>query len=382
MDVGIRALGLLDREHGLRAQLLIVGGETEEADPGRTPELARLAEIAHAEGVADRVTFVGRRNRSALKFYYSAADVFISTPWYEPFGLTPVEAMACGTPVIGSNVGGIKLTVADCQTGYLVPPDDPVAVAERVARVYRHPALRACFSAEALARVRTHFTWETVTVDLEHLYQDVTRCRAEAHGEHDLVARAFAAAAGVLADSARLLEAPLLAAADLMAACFQRGGKVLACGNGGSAAEAQHLAAELVGGFVERQRPGLPVLALTADSAVLTAWANDCAYADVFSRQVAALGRCEDVLIGLSTSGRSANVVRAFETARGQGLRRIALLGGDGGDLLRLADVAVVVPSADTQRVQEVHALLVHLLCGLVERRLTAAPTNQVLATA
>ena len=381
MDVGIRALALLEREHGLRARLLVVGGETENPDPRYTPELTRLTHLARAEGVAGRVTFVGRRDRAALKYYYSAADIFVSTPWYEPFGLTPVEAMACGTPVIGSNVGGIKLTVADCETGYLVPANDPFAVAECLARLYRHPRLLTCFSTQALARARTLFTWERVASDLDRLYGDVTGGGSRL-AERDLVEHAFQQATGVLAESARRLQAPLLAAMEVVTACLLGGGKLLVCGNGGSAAEAQHLAAELVGGFVEPNRPGLPAIALTADSAVVTAWANDRGYADVFARQVAALGQPDDVLIGLSTSGRSPNVLRAFEVARARGLRTVALLGGDGGDLRHLADVAVVVPSADTQRIQEIHALLVHLLCGLVERRLTAAPGNALLVEA
>jgi phosphoheptose isomerase len=381
MDVGIRALGLLERAYGLRARLLVVGGESEEPDPCCTPELARLAEVARTEGVADQVTFVGRRDRAALKYYYSAADVFVSTPWYEPFGLTPVEAMACGTPVIGSNVGGIKLTVADCQTGYLVPANDPAAVAECLARLYRHPRLRACFSAQALARARAQLTWERVTNDLVRFYDDVTG-RGSHAAERGLVGNAFDQAAGVLAESARRLHVPLVTAADVVAACLLRGGKLLVCGNGGSAAEAQHLAAEMVGRFVEPDRPGLPAVALTADGAVVTAWANDRGYAEVFARQVAALGRPDDVLIGLSTSGRSSNVVRAFETAHGQGLRTVALLGGDGGDVRHLADVALVVPSADTQRIQEIHTLLVHVLCGLVERRLTHAPSKRLLVQA
>ena len=94
-------------------------------DPAITPEIGRLQALAREENVEERVRFVGRRGRDDLKYYYSAADVFITVPWYEPFGITPVEAMACGTPVIGSNVGGVKFTVRDGETGYLVPPNDP-----------------------------------------------------------------------------------------------------------------------------------------------------------------------------------------------------------------------------------------------------------------
>jgi D-inositol-3-phosphate glycosyltransferase len=173
--------------------------------------------------------------------------------------------------------------------------------------------------------------------------------------------------------AARGLREPLVEAAELIARSLAGGGQLLVCGNGGSAAESQHFAAELVGRFRDGSRPGYAVHALTADSAVLTAWANDRSYAEVFARQVEAFGRPGDVLVGLSTSGRSRNVLRAFHAARQRGLRRVALIGRDGGPLRRQADIAVVVPSADTARVQECQGLFVHLLSELVERRLVAA---------
>ena len=102
-----------------------MGGESDDADAQITPEIGRLRKIASAEGLDHEVNFVGRRGRDQLRYYYSAADLFVTTPWYEPFGITPVKAMACGTPVVGSNVGGIKFTVRDGENGYLVPPNDP-----------------------------------------------------------------------------------------------------------------------------------------------------------------------------------------------------------------------------------------------------------------
>src|SRR5439155_13653785 len=111
VDTVIRGVGTLRRDHGQAARLLIVGGSTRVPDLAGDPEMARLAAIARDEGIADQVTFVGRRDRSELAIFYAAADVFVSTPWCEPFGITPVEAMACGTPVIGSDVGGIKFPV-------------------------------------------------------------------------------------------------------------------------------------------------------------------------------------------------------------------------------------------------------------------------------
>jgi phosphoheptose isomerase len=174
----------------------------------------------------------------------------------------------------------------------------------------------------------------------------------------------------------------LLEAADLLGGCFAGQGKVLICGNGGSAADAQHLAAELVGRFKAVGRRALPAVALTADTAVLTAWSNDRGWEDVFARQVEALGRPGDVLVAISTSGRSRNVVAALETARRLGLGTVALVGGDGGEAGPAADIAVTVPARDTQRIQEVHGVVIHLLCELVEEQLAAAARPAQAATA
>jgi glycosyltransferase involved in cell wall biosynthesis len=138
-----------------------------------TPEIGRLQAIAVEEGVADSVTFVGRRGRSVLRYYYSAADVFVSTPWYEPFGITPVEAMACGTPVVGSNVGGIKTTVADGTTGFLVPPNDPPALAQRLAHLYRNPAVLAELGRRAVQRANRLYTWKSVADRIGACYERV-----------------------------------------------------------------------------------------------------------------------------------------------------------------------------------------------------------------
>jgi D-inositol-3-phosphate glycosyltransferase len=377
VDTVIRGFARLRREHGIRAQLLIVGGDSNDADPVVTPEIGRLRTIAEAEGVADAVVFVGRRGREALKYYYSAADVFVTTPWYEPFGITPVEAMACGTPVIGSNVGGIKFSVRDGETGYLVPADDPGAIADRIAHLYRHPRLMNVFRQQAIRRANDLFTWRRVADGVAALYDEVLVAgdpeRREQAGRLAIVDRGFQAVVDSLHESRRRLRTPILEVAEAIAGCFAAGGKLLICGNGGSAADAQHLAGELVGRFKAPDRRGLPAIALTADTAILTAWANDVGYDDVFARQVEALGRPGDVLVGISTSGRSRNVVQAFGAARRLGLRCVALLGGDGGDVGQRADIAITVPSADTQHIQEVQIVVIHLLCELIEERVMAA---------
>lgn len=157
-----------------------------------------------------------------------------------------------------------------------------------------------------------------------------------------------------------------------IAAALAQGSKLLLCGNGGSAADAQHIASELTGRFIQERRP-LAGIALTTDSSALTCIGNDYAFDEVFARQLRALGRSGDVLIGISTSGHSANVVKAAQTAREMGIVFIGLLGRDGGALKPLSDVAIVVPSVVTARIQEAHILIGHTLCGLIEHELGLA---------
>jgi phosphoheptose isomerase len=379
VDTAIRGVARLRRDRGVAARLLIVGGDSNEPDPRLTPEIGRLRTIAEEEGIAEAVTFVGRRGREVLRYYYSAADLFVTTPWYEPFGITPLESMACGTPVIGANVGGIKFTVRDGETGYLVAPDDAAAVAERIAHLYRHPRLMNVFRRQAIRRANDLFTWRHVAGGIAALYEDVLaagdpRRRAQA-GHLAVVDRGFDEAMDVLRESRRRLRVDIVEAADVLARSFAEDGKVLICGNGGSAAEAQHLASELVGRFRLSDRKALPAVALTADTSIVTAWSNDVGYDEVFARQVEALGRPGDVLIAISTSGRSPNIVRALEVARRRGLRAIGLLGRDGGTARALVDAAITVPSSDTQKIQEVHLVAIHLLCELVEARVARTET-------
>lgn len=148
-----------------------------------------------------------------------------------------------------------------------------------------------------------------------------------------------------------------------------QGGKLMFCGNGGSAADSQHLAAELTGRFIQDRRP-LAAMALSTDTSALTCIANDYAFDEVFARQVLALGRPGDVLIGISTSGQSRNVIRAIEAARAQGVGVIGLLGRDGGAIGPMCDVAIVVDSLVTARIQEAHILVGHSLCGMIEQGL------------
>jgi len=183
------------------------------------------------------------------------------------------------------------------------------------------------------------------------------------------VASHFADSANLKRDAAKLLSAPIARGAGLMAASLSAGGKILACGNGGSAADAQHFAAELVNRF-ERERAPLAGLALTTDTSALTSIANDYTYEQVFAKQLRALGRKGDVLLAISTSGNSASVVAAMRTARELGLRIVALTGNGGGRMaaeLATEDVHVCVPHKRTMRIQEVHLLALHCLCDGID---------------
>ena len=160
---------------------------------------------------------------------------------------------------------------------------------------------------------------------------------------------------------------PVLDAAAAIGEALKQGGRLLIFGNGGSAADAQHAAAELVGRF-ERERVALAAIALSTDTSVVTAVANDSGFDRVFARQVEALGRRGDVALGISTSGASANVVAGLQTARERGLQTVALTGNDGGEVGAAGAIHINVPSASTARVQEVHRTLLHVICDLVER--------------
>jgi D-sedoheptulose 7-phosphate isomerase len=162
----------------------------------------------------------------------------------------------------------------------------------------------------------------------------------------------------------------IMRASEMIADIFRAGNKLLLCGNGGSAADAQHIAGEFVNQFLHKNRKALPALALSTDGGVLTCIANDTGFENVFARQVEAFGARGDVLLAISTSGNSANVVAAIVQARVKEMHIVGLLGHDGGRIRALCDLALVVPSDDTQRIQETHNLIGHIICDLVERTL------------
>lgn len=173
----------------------------------------------------------------------------------------------------------------------------------------------------------------------------------------------------VMVDAVERLKPQIVAAADLLAGAFGRGKKLLVCGNGGSAADAQHIAAEFVGRFLMERKP-MPALALHTNTSAVTAIGNDYGFEEVFARQVLAHGAEDDVLWAISTSGKSPNVLRAMHAARETRMRVIAMTGAGGGDMAKLCDVLLAVDVPSTPRVQEGHILIAHIICGLVEEAL------------
>lgn len=183
-------------------------------------------------------------------------------------------------------------------------------------------------------------------------------------------------------DLARAASEQIAEAATAIVACLRGGGKLIVFGNGGSASDAQHMAAELVGRYAVK-RQALAAIALTTNSSSLTAIANDFGFEEIFARQLEALAKPQDAVLAISTSGNSPNVLRALETAKTLGLKKIGLTGNEGGKLRDLVDISVIVPSTSTPRIQEAHTLVIHILCGIVENSFVqdAHPGGQILIT-
>jgi D-sedoheptulose 7-phosphate isomerase len=201
--------------------------------------------------------------------------------------------------------------------------------------------------------------------------------------EHEIhIAREIQESISVKSELARKTTEQIAEAASAIVASLRAGGKLIAFGNGGSASDAQHLVAELVGRYAVK-RKALAAIALTTNSSSLTAISNDFGFEQVFARQLEALATPQDLVLAISTSGNSPNVLRALETAKTFGLKRIGLTGNDGGKLRDLVDTCVIVPSTSTPRIQEAHTLVIHILCGIVENAFVQDPHSggQILIT-
>jgi phosphoheptose isomerase len=270
----------------------------------------------------------------------------------------------------------------DGKTGFLVPPNDPVLLGQRILELLRSNKLMMYFKENAIRHVNENYTWMKATHLTANMYERIaTQSPLREDDEDDplsYIDDSFESLIETLKKSKRKIRLATLDSAQAVYRSLARGGKVLVCGNGGSAAEAQHFAAELVGQFEATGRRGLPVIALTADTTFVTAWANDFSFDEVFARQVEAHGRAGDVLLVISSSGRSPNLIKAIRAARKQQMFSIGLLGKEGGPAGELTDVNIIIPSNETSRIQEVQLHVLHMLGHLIEQQIGADDNKTV----
>ena len=367
IDMAVRALaGLPD------AELVIAGGPEREA-LDRDPESLRLQRLARDLGVADRVTFAGRLDRARSAALLASADAVCITPWYEPFGMVPLETMASGKPVVGTAVGGLLDSVEDGVTGILVPPGDEEATTRALRTLLDDPDAAAAMGRAGRRRAESLFSWDRVVDLTEEAYAAARTAHGSAAGPAGGAARSWLDGhIGPLREALDAVadEAPTLDRwARRLAARLLTGGRLLAAGNGGSAAEAQHFTAEFVGRFVEDRRP-VSAVCLTSEPSALTAISNDYGYEEAVARQVQAHGAPGDVLVLLSTSGTSGNMLAAARRAREIGVHVWGLTGARPNPLADLCDEVICIDSRDTSVVQECHLVLLHALTAAVDTRL------------
>ncbi|MEY2535407.1 MAG: hypothetical protein QOF29_3317 [bacterium] len=347
-------------------ELLVAGGPAR-VELDADPEAQRLRAVAERCGVADRVELCGRIGRSDLPALMRSADAVVCAPWYEPFGIVPLEAMACGVPVVASAVGGMIDTVVDGVTGVHVPPRDPERLAAALRGLLDDPERRAAFGSAGVRRARRLYDWRRVATATLDVYArqarrpSPRRFKLAASGREHL--GALHAALGALeAESERLEQWGRALAGRLL-----DGARLLTVGNGGSAAQAQHLTAELVGRYQTERRP-LSALCLHSDGSSFTAICNDYGAEHAFARQVHAHARPGDVLLALSTSGRSPNVLAAVRAAGECGATTWAVSGAAPNPLAEACDEAVCLAGPTTATIQELHLVAIHMLCSAVDR--------------
>jgi type III pantothenate kinase len=357
----------------LDTELVIVGGP-DRSELDQDPDVRRLAALARAAGVADRVDLRGRLEREQVPPLLRSCDALVCVPWYEPFGMTPLEAMACGVPVVASAVGGLIDTVVDGLTGVHVPPRDPERLAAAIAPLLGDEERRSAYGRAGTQRARRLYDWNRVAAATLDVYARIARARRMRGPEPSLGRFALPPTAAehvhALAEALPRLDGELARLSELgerLATHLLKGGRVLAVGNGGSAAQAQHLTAELVGRY-QCEREPLSAICLHGDTSTFTAIANDYGPEQAFARQVRAHGRDGDVLVALSTSGRSANVVAAARAARSAGLETWCLTGTAPNPLAELCDEVFAFPVPSSATVQELHMIALHVLCAAVDR--------------
>jgi glycosyltransferase involved in cell wall biosynthesis/phosphoheptose isomerase len=352
-------------------ELIVAGGPPAE-ELETDSEARRLRTLAEHHGVADRLELRGRMSHDALPALLRSADALVTVPWYEPFGIAPLEAMACGVPVVASAVGGLIDSVVDGVTGRHVPPRDPQRLAGVLRDVLADPAERAAQGRAGVRRTHELYDWDRVVHSTLDVYEELVASRERGRGARGGTASSHLRG---LREALEDCGDELVRAEDWgrrLAHRLAHGARLLAVGNGGSAAEAQHLTAELVGRF-ERDRVALSAICLHGDTSSLTAIANDFGIEQAFARQVWAHGRPGDVLVALSASGRSPNVLGAARTAHECGMTVWGLTGPAPNPLADLCDEVVAISAERSCTVQELHLVAIHVLCGAVDIALDGA---------
>ena len=371
VDLAITALGILaDRGHR-DVELVIVGGSGDAASATEDAEARRLMDAARAAGVADRVRLHGRVSQADMPAVMRTADVVVCAPWYEPFGIVPLEAMASGVPVVASAVGGLTDSVVDGVTGILVPPRDPAAIADALGELRADPARRRALGRAGRDRMEHGYSWATVAARTADAYRAVIQDAAvDGLPADPTVVDAHLDALAPVLQALRAHAPRLTAWGSEMADRLSHGARLIAAGNGGSAAEAQHLTSELVGRFDGDRRP-FSAIALHSESSAVTAIGNDYGFDEVFARQVHAHARSGDIVVLLSTSGRSVNLLKAAAAARAAGATTWAMTGPGPNPLVEACDESLALdgPSAN---VQEAQLVAVHAICRSFESRLKA----------
>jgi glycosyltransferase involved in cell wall biosynthesis/phosphoheptose isomerase len=358
------------------AELVVAGGpDARRLD--EDPEARRLRRLAASLGIEERVELRGRVAREEVPPLLRSADAVACVPWYEPFGIVPLEAMACGVPVVVSAVGGLVDSVVDGVTGAHVPPRRPDRLAVALRSLLEDPDRRRKLGAAGVRRVRDRYGWDRIAGATLEAYAALAAgsIRKEDIEMNDVAA--LPAGRAHLADlrgALAALERDVEKIEDWgrrLAGILAGGGRLLVAGNGGSAALAQHLAGELVGRYLE-DRPAFSALALHAEGPSFTCIANDYGADEAFARQVRAHGRPGDVLVAISTSGTSSNVLAAAEAARQRGMSVWSLTGRGPNRLCALSDDCLCADAPSTATAQEIHQVILHLLCAAFDREVRA----------
>jgi type III pantothenate kinase len=351
-------------EHVPDTELVIVGGPPA-AELSQDAEACRLAALAEEHGVAHRVDFRGRVERTDLPALLRSSDMVVCAPWYEPFGIVPLEAMACGVPVVASAVGGLIDTIVDGASGVHVPPRDPDRLAGALRDLLADPARRQAFGREGVVRARRLYDWNRIAATTLDVYSKVVSRSAPRSRRFRLAPSArehLAELTGSLQrldrDAARLDDWGIR-----LARAARSGARVLTLGAGRSAAVADELAAELVG------RP-VSALCLNADAIALGSLSADYGLEHALARELRAHGRGGDVLVAYLGGGRSEPLLAALGIAGRLGMTTFALTGEDPGDAAALADELIALPAPSRHVLQELQLVTVHLLAAALDREL------------